>query len=1375
VYIPVKLKLNSLIMFGGLDIKGTPSKDAEDNQNTEAATSAPTTTTTTSSFGFMNVGADPEPPTAASPAPAAVSSFSFLNSAPTPSQDPELDTASAPVPATTNSGFSFMMQEPSSGVASEPTADEVASASNVPDPITTNTTTTSSGFDFIATPTNEGLGADSAVEETIPEEAPAVPSGSGFSFLSGDNNNNTAPNISSSSSIVSSPSPTPTRNSFSLEATTTTTSTGLPAGAGITFGTSAKRNVVKKKKMRSSKIGVNCNHNDSSTAPPLSNTTPTAVATPPLTTTPTPNTAEDKSSRDGAHEATQRAEAFMQSKAIEEAKAKVTTSPELQPTASTDDVLEAAKAAADEAIMLQQNKQQNQKGFMGTFFKGFRASPIPTTTATTHKRDSSQSSIGNSNHSNGSNAAASGMDRVVKEQQVMKHAMAERQLQQQQQSKRSYSYNSTDANNDENDMKVEVTPRVAEYKPEPIENVAGGGGATTGFSFIASNDKKKQFTPRVPPVYSYPKNVKITPGSLEPKKRNTPKEIFEDYQEFFAQSVNRAMVQIKDARSEQKMLSENRFLALAKERLATQQIEQLEQQLQDAIDEEDYEQADQLGQELDGHKREKNEVALMLQNINESLSQLESRKAQLGETVAYCFENLAVRLEELKEKEAANERKNDDEQFTQFASISKQLSAEKERIQQYSKHLEREEEHVSEERKELEDSIKEQTCEIETQKEEVGKNLEAVESEIDELRKTLDKKVKEAANLRTMKFGFEDSISKVRVKFSRQLSRVDKKEREMKVSRNEWKAEHEQHKKQKEAHDLQVQTHSDTLLSHEELKKTLESELKLSKQFSHIIPTQLRYIEKESQAEQAEIDDEEALAQLQADVVKCEGAASNAKKSLKIATEAIQKLQSEYDSILLRIPELEKEKKAAAAKRDFKAAGKASKEIKEAESRIKNIEDELNGDAKIKKASAEDVLHQLDSDLLKAREIAEEKERLSGEKRMTLLAKIIAQLVEEMEENCSDCSSEENSVKGVGARVLEGQILVLKAEGNDLGRKYGKWEELMEEIGLGGGDSSNIEERAKDDAYNLRVEEKSEGVVQDCGLTSDERLAKVKFLLNKINEAEEKVQEAAEREEYDEAAEFQDISDTLQAEMTELNVTDEELELALLSEDIPSDAQEVETKETMPEIEEEEKKETTEENDSDLNQDEVENHSGDNIEDEGENSEENVIDNEKNETIEKADSDMNQDEEESHSGDVVDEVTDLNEDEVESHSAEAVDEVADLNEDEVESHSGEAVDQGENSEEIDINNENDGDDDVVGAEEEEKKESIEESALDLNQEEVENHSGEAVDEGEKSEDNNDNEVDNELKSDGGEQTDKTEPSQQGHSVDDDAEVEDDAD
>mmetsp|Transcript_11502 Transcript_11502/g.27504 ORF Transcript_11502/g.27504 Transcript_11502/m.27504 type:complete len:191 (-) Transcript_11502:1461-2033(-) len=165
----------------------------------------------------------------------------------------------------------------------------------------------------------------------------------------------------------------------------------------------------------------------------------------------------------------------------------------------------------------------------------------------------------------------------------------------------------------------------------------------------------------------------------------------------------------------------------------------------------------------------------MLENIAKALEQLDSQKSLVVKSVAACFHNLTHRLLELKEKEAAAEQKDDEETLKQFASISKQLSAEQERLSQDFKHLERDETLVAEERKELEDSISEQTGEIETRKEEATQKLKEAEDEIAELRKLLEIKQKEAADLRTEMFGFEDAISKVRVKFSRQLTRVDKK------------------------------------------------------------------------------------------------------------------------------------------------------------------------------------------------------------------------------------------------------------------------------------------------------------------------------------------------------------------------------------------------------------------------------------------------------------------------------------------------------------------------------------------------------------------------------------------------------------------------
>jgi len=1187
------------------------SKDADDEPEPAAEASVPVAPAPAlSSFGFMNVGS-PEPASAA-PAPA-VSSFSFLNpttpepasatpaspaaeaAAPTTSgfsfmtqdsttaaTEPAADISSpppvaaetpAPVPAT--SGFSFMMQDSTT----EPTTD----ISSAP-PVAAPTPAVSSGFDFMnsmGTPAvSDAEPPAPAVEETIiptiAEEAPAAPSG--FSFLSEtppaaplDASSSAAPpntihtrtnSVSSASSALSAPSlpPAPTP--------TPTQTGGLIAGAGVTFGTSSAKPKIKKKKMRAARIGVGANHMETMATPVTPAPVPAPVPAPaPAPAVPTPSVAPDdtKSSRDAALEASNRAEAFMQAKAVEEAKS--TSAPadlEIRPTESTDEVLAAAKEAAEQAKILQHQQKGKTGGFMGTFFKGFR----PTTTSLTSSGpmgNSSKHSIGS--QSVGSNSSGNTMDRLAKEQQAMKQAMAKRQLEQQKEQQKQVE------GEGEGDDNVVVSTSVGGYMPAavaPIEynSISATSDSITnttiseGSAFVPAtipqvSTQKSAFGFQVP-VYGEPqRSIEAPPVEPKPKLNDTPKAKFEHHQQYFSEAVNRAMKKVEDARSLKKGLLEERFVALAKDRFATREIEQIEELQQAAIDEEDYELADELGQKLDAHKREKSEVENMLANNKIALEKLDSENTSLGALVVSCFEDLALRLEDLKKKELASEKKDDNETLTQYANISKQLSAEHERLQQDLKHLERDEQLVGEERKELEDSIKDQTGEIEIEKEEASSKLTEVEEEIEELRKALQMKQQEAADLRTKIFGFEDSISKVRVKFSRQLTRVDKKEISVKESRNEWEIENEQHKKQKEAHDLQVEAHSDTLLAHEELLKTLDAELQLSKEFSEFIPSQLGFVEDESESEEKDgADDEGSLAQLKANVVKCEGAIDVAKKTLKMASIEIQNFQNERNVLVARIPELETRKKAAAAGRDFKAAGKYSKEIKDANARIKECEDALSGDVKSKKASAEESLRQLDLELLEAKEIADASEKESGLKRMEILAKKISQLVAEKIEKCGESQPDGKSVKSVAARVLEGQITILKAEGLDIGCKYGGWNELLKENGLDDGIQNLDDEPVCETDQEVHEEKPSDG------LTSEERLEKARELIAKCSEIEMKVEDAAAREDFEGAGELQEVLDKINAEIEELNITDEEC-LLLAEADATPDT-------VSPEAEEEE-------------------------------------------------------------------------------------------------------------------------------------------------------------------------------------------------------------
>lgn len=848
---------------------------------------------------------------------------------------------------------------------------------------------------------------------------------------------------------------------------------------------------------------------------------PASAPAPDLAPAPTKASSPGKETRDAAAEVQRRAEEFMLKKVLEESKITQEDQTSFHDTlvsaSSTDEEVARAKRAAEEA-----QKMAGRGGFMGTFFKGFGGS--------------SSNSLGKgTNNSGHARKPSPPVDRVAKQQQEMKRAAAERQIQLQRK-----------VENDDDDDDVVVSTSVAGYQPA-----------------VASTSDVSKFEPIQPAVDN---KIVVKEVAPIPKRKKTAAQAFEEYQALFAQSVHRAVQQVEAVRSQQKMLSEERFVSLAKQRLATQQIQQTEAQLQVAVENEDYELADQLGQVIEAHNREKAEVASVLESIAKGLVQLESQKALVVRGVATCFDNLALHIKELQEQETNKDRDTDSETFKQFETISKQLSIEQERLQQDLKHLERDEQLVAEERNELESAISEQSGEYERQRDGVKEKLAVVEDEIAELRRQLEAKSKIAAGLRTEMHGLEDNISRVRVKFSRQLTRLDKKERTIQENRLEWETEKSIFKRQKEAHELQVQSHSEALLEHDALMKNLDDELKLCKEFAGMVSTKLGFMQKDTKSKEA--DDAEAesnLAQLQADVVKCEAACNEAKVILKAAVATVNNLEAEHSRLVAWVPQLEAEKKAAAAKRDFKAASKASKEIKDATARLKECEEELVGEAADKKKAAEEELARLAEELDKTRKIAEEEEKVSGIARMHELAKQIKNLVTTKIELCGNTSSNENSVKGVGAFVLDGQIKALKDEGQELGSKYGFWDEMVKES-LGQDEQSSEAPKPEIDEGESRALAPEP---LDDGLTSDERIAKVRDLVKRIQEAEQHLEAAAEREDYEEAARLQEVFENLQSELENINLTEAESELAFADEEptpVESPACPAETEVTSPEI-----------------------------------------------------------------------------------------------------------------------------------------------------------------------------------------------------------------
>lgn len=200
--------------------------------------------------------------------------------------------------------------------------------------------------------------------------------------------------------------------------------------------------------------------------------------------------------------------------------------------------------------------------------------------------------------------------------------------------------------------------------------------------------------------------------------------------------------------------------------------------------------------------------------------------------------------------------------------------------------------------------------------------------EIETLKKRLAEKEAEAAKLSVVIAEHDAAIVKVRNKFSRQLGRVSKKDLALKENRNEWEADTKALQILKESHEKEVEAHSEQLLKHDQLMKKIRDELSIAEKLETIVADEL-----DTRKDVLLEENLPEILEQQAMVVECQVAVDEAKEELCAALAVFEGLREEVIQIEKRIPLLEEEKRAAVSHRDFKAAGKASKEIKEAAAR----------------------------------------------------------------------------------------------------------------------------------------------------------------------------------------------------------------------------------------------------------------------------------------------------------------------------------------------------------------------------------------------------------------------------------------------------------
>ncbi|GKY91802.1 hypothetical protein MPSEU_000151900 [Mayamaea pseudoterrestris] len=1114
------------VMFGGLEIKSAASTAKGKNKDTEAAlssdASSSSATAPSSAFGFLNSSNG----TSTAPAPSA---FSFMSEA----------DESSPV---TDVMIAIASESVETGGA---TAEGGASAA--------------SAFSFLSSTTEpaaaEAKRTRNAAKEFSSDEAA---SSAGFGFLTSSATNIPSPTETSNANNDSIPPPPPPAEDLLSSPTISSSSfSGAPVlGSSIVFGQQAvggNSKTIIKRRNRTNKIGQG--------TPAVSST---GLPEPAAVTLPAPSSLADNNQHifkstsksnilTAAEQATQRAEQFLQA-------AQTTTgsndhdiedddrSRSIRSVPSDDSVLQKAKAAAMEAqekIMADSASSSNASTGNKYFASRIGGLFRPRQSESGSSANSSSHGIGTSNgsHNLRSSSSASSMESGVhhKHQQsavprsILPPTQQQRKPPMDETSKRSDNIIGAGSMN---------------FVPPPVPDLDRAISAPINLQPLSA--------PHTPDPYG---NAMATALAPIPARRRlkTPTDRFHDMLQEFRDKVISYMDQITRLRQHRSGLLEERFVTLAKERLVVQQIQAAQAQQQLAAEQEDFDLAELLQTVIRNHERERIELATVRDSIAQALEQVDDQRQHIIDAVTMEFSRIQLKLEEFEKEQNSLECTHAAEHVAKFTIVAKQLSTEQERLNHDLKHLERDAKLVTEERKELEAAISEQTSEIELMRDDAKVKLKTVQEEIEELRRQLAAKQQTAAQLRTEAAGHEEAILKVRVKFARQLTRVQRKEMSVKDAREEWEQEKQTYDRNKEEHDRKMTEHSEQLLAQEQLRASLSKEMELAETFGEIIAKEvgLGFVSSDDEVENGD------LAQMHTEVVKCEAAVSEAKTVLKTTSATLSNMEDEIKTLETRIPLLEETKKECAAKRDFKGAGVASKEIKEAISRVNECRDAID-DVRARQVSSEEIVVQLEEELAGKRLIAQEYELETNLAVMDRLADKIKRLMSTKENVCS--STDDLSVKGVGAYVLQSQIKALYAEGHALGEKCGGWSERMASIGFSNdmkesnaklGAESVAECRhssptAADGAPRMVHEEKeaSEPVNQD---SIKEKQARYRGLASRLGAVESDIEAAAEAEDFEKAAEMQEELDKLLVELQGLDLTDEEMEAALVDGDGPID------------------------------------------------------------------------------------------------------------------------------------------------------------------------------------------------------------------------------
>ncbi|KAJ1460332.1 hypothetical protein M885DRAFT_585227 [Pelagophyceae sp. CCMP2097] len=349
-------------------------------------------------------------------------------------------------------------------------------------------------------------------------------------------------------------------------------------------------------------------------------------------------------------------------------------------------------------------------------------------------------------------------------------------------------------------------------------------------------------------------------------------------------------------------------------------------QQQKLAEDEEYERADGMSAAVDSLRHEMALRATALKDLALEADKAERDVSKRRDAQRAHVEAAASFLRAFEQRQRESLKASSAQAASRRSAALYRVAAESDRLAMEKAHVERDAAHVAEEFERMETLIEAQTSVDAARREALDSTLAAKDVEIDELTVRLSTLASERDGLRAELGAAAAKIAEVRSKFERQLQRLEQREKMVKGSAHDCDAEILALEAEKRA----VDEASDDADRRNAQAAALAEEAKVELDVARALQAATTlYAGPAAPAEKAQPAPAAAADHgLQVALAEAEESAHEAAAALKLVRGRLAALRAEKHRSDERLPQLEQDKKAAAASRAYKEAGALAKEAK---------------------------------------------------------------------------------------------------------------------------------------------------------------------------------------------------------------------------------------------------------------------------------------------------------------------------------------------------------------------------------------------------------------------------------------------------------------